>query len=393
MTDQEIVAGRGDIAQASGTLGLNVYADFEYISVLQTYASYPDVGQGSGAVAWLAGSFFGGNDAIAQLWDNNGSLGLNIYGGSFATAFEAAAFSFPDLGQGSGAMAWLTGDFTGSGLTEIAQLWNNGGNLGLNLYRMGSDPVRPIFPETVISSSDLGQGSGAVAWLTGDFTGSGHTEIAQLWDNGGNLAVNIYGMAGGNVTVHYSSDLGQGVGAVAWLTGDFTGSGHTEIAQLWDNNGTAALIVYGFPNATTETLISSDLGQGVGAVAWLTGDFTGSGRTEIAQLWDNNGTLGAVIYGCVNGTAETLFGSSDLGQGSGAVAWLTGNFISSGTTEVVQLWDNQGTLSWLLYTFSGGNLQGDWFEGGLGQGPGALAWLTGNFTGSGLTAIAQPWAS
>jgi len=201
--------------------------------------------------------------------------------------------------------------------------------------------------------------------------------------------------AAGTVTVHYSSDLGQGSGAVAWLTGDFTGSGHTEIAQLWDNNGTAALIVYGFPNATVEPpLVSSDLGQGSGAVAWLTGDFTGSGRTEIAQLWDNNGTLGAVIYGGVNGTVETLFGSSDLGQGSGAVAWLTGNFISSGTTEIVQLWDNGGNLSWLLYAYSGGSLQlGSFFGGGLGQGPGALAWLTGNFTGSSLTAIAQPWAS
>ncbi len=384
MTDQEIVAGRGDIAQASGTLGLNVYAQVEYRDVLQTFYSAADVGQGSGAVAWLTGNFLGGGeDEIAQLWDNNGSLGLNLYGGPIGVGF-----SFPDLGQGSGAVAWLTGDFTGSGLTEIAQLWDNGGNLGLNVYRMAG-----LNPFTVINSTDLGQGSGAVAWLTGDFTGSGHTEIAQLWDNGGNLAVNIYGMAGGNVTVHYSSDLGQGSGAVAWLTGDFTGSGHTEIAQLWDNNGTAALIVYGFPNATTETLISSDLGQGTGALAWLTGDFTGSGRTEIAQLWDNNGTLGAVIYGCVNGTAETLFGSSDLGQGSGAVAWLTGNFIGSGTTEIVQLWDNGGTLSWLLYTFSGGNVQGDWFEGGLDQGPGALAWLTGNFTGSGLTAIAQPWAS
>ena len=31
-----------------------------------------------------------------------------------------------------------------------------------------------------------------MAWLTGDFTGSGHTEIAQLWDNDGNLALNIY---------------------------------------------------------------------------------------------------------------------------------------------------------------------------------------------------------
>ena len=92
-------------------------------------------------------------------------------------------------------------------------------------------------------------------------------------------------------------------------------------------------------------------------MAWLTGDFTGSGQTEIAQLWDNNGTLGAVIYGVVNGTEETLFGSSDLGQGSGAVAWLTGNFTGSGTTEIVQLWDNGGTLSWLLYAYSGGSLQ------------------------------------
>jgi hypothetical protein len=385
MTDQEIVAGRGENAEASGTLGLNFYADFEYISVLQTLFSSADVGQGSGAVAWLTGNFLAGSaEQLAQLWDNNGTLGLNLYG-----PFEQAVASFPDLGQGSGAVAWLSGDFTGSGYTEIAQLWDNGGNLGLNVYQMAGDS-----PQTVINSSDLGQGSGAVAWLTGDFTGSGRTEIAQLWDNGGNLGLNVYGMAGGSVqTLFNSSNLGQGSGALAWLAGDFSNVGTTEIAQLWDDNGTLALIVYRYEQGTMVAPVGNDLGQGLGAVAWLTGDFTGSGATEIAQLWDNNGTLGAVIYGVVNGTAETLFGSSDLGQGSGAVAWLTGNFISSGTTEIVQLWDNGGTLSWLLYTFSGGTLQGDWFEGGLGQGPGALAWLTGDFTGSGLTQIAQPWDS
>ncbi len=143
-----------------------------------------------------------------------------------------------------------------------------------------------------------------------------------------------------------------------------------------------------------QTVISSsDLGQGTSAVAWLTGDFTGSGRTEIAQLWDNKGTLGAVIYGCVNGTAETLFGSSDLGQGSGAVAWLTGTFTSSDIDEIVQLWDNNGTLSYLHYGYSNGSLTTLWFGGDLGQGPGALAWLTGNFTDSGYAAIAQLWAS
>ena len=59
---------------------------------------------------------------------------------------------------------------------------------------------------------------------------------------------------------------------------------------------------------------------------------------------------------------QTFASYPDVGQGSGAVAWLTGNFIGSGTTEIVQLWDNQGTLSWLLYTFAGGNLQGDWLK-------------------------------
>jgi hypothetical protein len=388
MTDQEIAAGRGDIAQASGTLGLNFYGFSS--DNLQTLFSSADEGQGSGAVAWLTGNFAGAPvDQIAQLWDNGGNLGLNLY-----VPFETALASFPDLGQGSGAVAWLTGNFTGSATTEIAQLWDNGGNLGLNVYQIAGDG-----PQTVISNSDLGEGSGAVAWLTGDFTGSGHTEIAQLWENGGSLAVIIYGMPGGTLTVHYRNDVGQGSGALAWLTGDFTGSGHTEIAQLWDNNGTLGLNVYSFANAIVQTVISSsDLGQGSGAVAWLTGDFFGRGLAQIVQLWDNDGTLGAVVYGGGNGTVETLFGSSDLGQGSGAVAWLTGNFTPapSSQLEIAQLWDNDGTLSVIFYTAGPGNATLTWdplHGGNLGQGPGALAWLTGNFTGSGQTEIAQPWDS
>ena len=38
-----------------------------------------------------------------------------------------------------------------------------------------------LMVQTVISSSDLGQGSGALAWLAGDFLGRGLTVIAQPW--------------------------------------------------------------------------------------------------------------------------------------------------------------------------------------------------------------------
>jgi len=265
------------------------------------------------------------------------------------------------------------------------------GTLGLNYYGLSDGKL-----QTVFSSADVGQGSGAVAWLTGDFTGSGHTEIAQLWDNGGTLGLNVYGMAGGTVqTVFESSDLGQGSGALAWLTGDFSDVGTTEIAQLWDDNGTLALTVYRYEHGTIVAPVGNDLGQGTGAVAWLTGDFFDRGSTQIVQLWDNDGTLGAVVYGVVNGTAETLFGSSDLGQGSGAVAWLAGNFSESDSTQIAQLWDNGGTLNAFIYdNYGNGNLGLNPFRGGnLGQGPGALAWLAGNFNGSGLTQIAQPWDS
>ena len=85
---------------------------------------------------------------------------------------------------------------------------------------------------------------------------------------------------------------------MAWLTGDFTGSGKTEIAQPWDNNGRLGLIVYGADAGNLATIFGSgDMGQGPGALAWLTGDFTGSGKTEIAQPWDNNGRLGLIVYG------------------------------------------------------------------------------------------------
>ena len=279
MTDRETLAGLDDIAEDSGTLGMNLYGYAD--GTMKTLSSSADLGQGPGAVAWLTGDFFGGNhNGIAQLWDNNGRLGMNIY---LEEPFGVGlVFSLADLGQGSGAVAWLAGDFTHSGQTEIAQLWDNNGRLGLNVYRVAlGDTVQTI------PTSDLGQGPGAVAWLTGDFTGSGETEIAQLWDNNGRLGLNVY-LSGifGSFTEFSSADLGQGSGALAWLTGDFTGSGQTEIAQLWDNDGKLGLNVYGISgNTVTAVFHSADMGQGSGALAWLADTLTGSSLTVIAQPW------------------------------------------------------------------------------------------------------------
>jgi len=79
MADQEILAGPKETAEDSGTLGLIVYGDVG--GNMQTVLSY--TATGPEGLAWLTGNFTGTENMgiqIAQPWDNNGTLGLNIYG-------------------------------------------------------------------------------------------------------------------------------------------------------------------------------------------------------------------------------------------------------------------------------------------------------------------------
>ena len=394
MKDQKMLAGSGEIAEDNGTLGLTVYGNVG--ADMQTVLSYTAMGQVQSSVAWLTGGFTGTEGPqgpepagieIAQLWDDNGALGLNIYGDVGGTL--QPVFTSGDMGQGSGALAWLTGNFTGTGndFTEIAQLWNNDGALGLIIY--GSPGGNP---QAVFAQPDMGQGSGAVAFLAGNFTGSATTEIAQLWDNNGVLGLIVYSVANGILATPVAQpDMGQGSSALAFLAGTFTGSATTEIAQLWNNNGALGLIVYGMSGGTLQTLVTyPDMGQGSSALAFLVGDFTGSGATEIAQLWDNNGILGLIVYSVANGILATPVAQPDMGQGSGALAFLTGYFTGAGTTtQIAQPWDNNGTLEMIVYGNVGDGNLGTVYAAPMNQPSSALAFLTGNFIGSGYTQIAQ----
>jgi len=337
-------------------------------------------------LAFLTGDFLGfGNTQIAQLRDDNGTLELLIYGSTEGTP---QLYTDLDMDQGPAALAFLAGNFTGSGHTEIAQLWDHNGNLGLIVYGNVNGTL-----QTVYSDTDLFEGSGALAFLTGDFTGSGHTEIGQLWEDNGNLGLIVYGYVNGTLQTVYSNVIGFKPDALAFLTGDFLGFGSTQIAQLRDGNGTLELLIYGSTEGTPQLYTDLDMDQGPAALAFLAGNFTGSGNDEIAQLWDDNGDLGLIVYGNVNGTVQTVYSDSDLFEGSGALAFVTGDFTGSGYTQIAQPWDNNGNLGLIVYGNDGfSSVVAVASSPDLGQGPGALAWLAGTFVGPEVPAlIAQPW--
>src|SRR5262249_5002361 len=151
----------------------------------------------------------------------------------------------------------------------------------------GTDTIGNFSP--VAGSDDTGQFLDAFDWLVGDFTGSGTSQIAQLRDDdAGRLALNLYAAISGAVIVS-SFDLGPYAGVSALLAGDFTGSGRTQIARHFDDgHGGVELAIYGFDDAGRfGTIVSStDVWKGSPTKKWLTGDFTGSGRTELSQLFD-----------------------------------------------------------------------------------------------------------
>jgi hypothetical protein len=256
-------------------------------------------------------------------------------------------WSTGNIGQGPGAVAWLIGDVNGSGEAEVVQPWDNGGKLGMIVYGWSGSAMTTLW-----GTSNIGEGSGAVAWLIGDVNGSGKDEVIQLWNNGGQLGVIVYGWSGSAMTTLWGTgNIGQGSGAVAWLIGDVNGDGKDEVIQLWNNGGKLGMIVYGWSGSAMTTLWgTSNIGEGSGAVAWQIGDVNGDGKDEVIQLWNNGGKLGMIVYGWCGSGMTTLCSSSNVGEGPGAVAWLTGPVQGGVVDEIVQLWDNGGRLGVILYS-------------------------------------------
>lgn len=306
------------------------------------------MGTGSGVLDVLSGDMDGdGRSDLLHLWNNGGMLGLHVYqstGTSYANTFTSG-----NLGQGAAALAWLTGDMDGDGRTDILQPWNSNGRLGLNVFRSTGTGY-----STAFTSSNLGAGSGALAWRTGDADGDGRTDLIQLWNNGGRLGLTVFRSTGTGYSVWFSSsNMGQGSGAVAWLTGDMNGDGLTDIFQAWNNNGNLGLIAYRATGTGYTTAFSSgNLGQGAAAIAFLTGDMNGDGLTDIFQVWNNFGFLGLVAYGSTGTGYATAFTAGNLGPvGSGALH--TVDFDGDGLTDLFQALTNGSQFDLYFYRSSG----------------------------------------
>jgi hypothetical protein len=358
--------------------------------MMTTIWSTDDVGQGPGALGWLVGDVNGdGKAEVVQPWNDGGSLGMIVYGwnGSAMTALWSAN----SVGTQSPAAGWAIGDVNGDGRAEVMQPSDSNGTLEITVYGWNGGM-------TQLGGAFVGPFQDAAAWLAGDVDGDGRAELVQPWNNGGSLAMDVYGWspAGGMTPLGFAG-LGQDPGATDWLIGDVNGDGKDEVVEP------SSMTVYGWSNGAM-VMLSSMYMQGSSGGPWLICDVNGDGRAEVVQLSDNGGSLGMTVYGWQPGGGMAMLSSNyDTGQGSGAVGWLTGDLDGDGKAEVVQLWGNSSgvpalfggsaTLGMNVYGWTGSEMATLWGSSDMGQGPGAQAWLMAALNGGNDAQVVQPWAN
>jgi cyclophilin family peptidyl-prolyl cis-trans isomerase len=264
----------------------------------------------------------------------------------------------------------LTGDFSGDGLTDVA-----------NRAADGSWWVTKTPASGTATPTRWGSFSASVPWqsfVTGDFDGDGRADIAAR-----NPSTGAWRVARSTGSAFANAVFGTWSTAERWtsaLTGDFNGDGKTDIAGRRASDGS-----WWVSRSTGSSSVLARWGEFTTSVSWqfiVAGDFNGDGKTDIAG---HNSFTGAWQVARSTGTAFT---NSAFGQWYFASKWtsvLTGDFNGDGKTDIAGRRANDGTW-WVSQSTGTSSVLSRW--GGFRT---DIAWqspVAGDFNGDGRTDIA-----
>ncbi|MDA8239073.1 MAG: FG-GAP-like repeat-containing protein, partial [Nitrospiraceae bacterium] len=184
-------------------------------------------------------------------------------------------------------------------------------------------------------------------------------------------------------------NTGQGANAIAWLTGDFDGDGKTDLVQIFDDGSRGALLYKsngtGYASPTYSHLIN--VTGGASGETWLTGDVDGDGKTDlIYAYWDAFGGYQYLKVFLSNGTNFTYTNPGSNYERQGQVAlthWLTADVDGDGKIDLVSV----GSSLQVSKPSPSGQYYSPTWSGGSNYYTTDDTWLTGDFDGNGKTDI------
>lgn len=290
------------------------------------------VGAQAGGVA--VGDFLGnGKQDIATVDPSDNQLFalLNDGSGNFTSAAGAA------LGGSSGDTTIVAADFNGDGMTDVAVADPNDNQVVIALSNgdgsfTAQASINVSDPQTIVAA---------------DLNGDGHPDLAIVSGQSPNALYIALNNGDGTFAAPVAYSFGSGVTTINDIAAaDFNGDGRTDLIGVGsssDGGGVAAVLL----NQGSGTFGSaSDLTLPGSANAVVTGDFSGSGHIDIAAL-GQSGSLD-ILPGNGDGTFgsdQSVFSNELNTPGNKAVA---ADFDGNGTPDIAFLSRSQGGFAVIL---------------------------------------------
>jgi hypothetical protein len=128
-------------------------------------------------------------------------------------------------------------------------------------------------------------------WVSGDFNGDGKTDLAKSFNDGGYASIDVHLSNGPKGTLYrWATRQGGFWNSQKWVSGDFNGDGKTDMAKVYNDNGYATIDVH-LSNGNGFSIQRWATRQGGfwDSQKWVTGDFNGDRKTDLAYVFNDGG--------------------------------------------------------------------------------------------------------
>jgi len=311
--------GDGTFTQAPGSPILMQYPPWDTLAT--PYAGFVTVGDfnNSGNLG-LAVAGFQSSDTTILLGNGNGAF------------TPSSAFVYT---QNMPTVCLASGDFNGDGNLDLAVAGDGNGLPVVSLLGYGDGAFN------MVPSSPFGVSSPASFVAVADFNGDGKLDLA-IAANGVTI---LLGNGDGTFTLSPGSPIPAGSAPDAIAVADFNGDGKLDLAVA--NNGSNNVsILLGNGDGTFASPAGSPIAVGSQPQSIAVGDFTGSGRLDLAVANYGSNTV-TILLGNGDGTFTQAV-NSPVPVGKGPISLAVSDFNGSGRLGLAVANISDGTVSILL---------------------------------------------
>lgn len=315
--------------------------------------------------------------SLAAPWNDGGYTTVAVFPSDRTKFLYHSQWNVKDGGWGDN-VKWMSGDFNGDGLNDIAAAWNNGGTNVLTMRQSNGSGFAHV--HWLVNA---GGWMDSTVWLPGDFNGDGKTDVAGVWNNGGSVSIAVYLSDGTKFPgwAQWSDKDGGWMDNAKWVAGDFDGDGRTDIGAAWNNAGHTTLTLR---RSTGSAFIHehwlADAGDWTESGTFVAGDFNGDSRADIVRLWEDLGKTSSEVYlsGGTQFQAPVAWTTRDGGWGS-EVKWTSGDFDGDGRADLNATWNNGGTNVLTVRRSTGSAFSAAHWSTNAGGWMDSTAWCAGKF--------------